>query len=160
MAYQATTIVTVLTMLAHSVWGCCWHHAHDGQHADACAVAHSEEQHASHHSADASYAAHRGCGHPHHGAVQPSVETDLAGSHDPQDPEGPHRIPCHESRCTYMTSSPVTIAGLWAAMAAVWPVMPELPTQVTAQAFDSAADEARPPLSAQEMRALTQTWLL
>ena len=156
MLTNSITIVTALTMLAHSVWGCCWHHAHD-EHST-CAAVHFED-----HAATA-HGEHAGCAHVHYGVVDRStsapVEHGTCGHGCPEE-EAPGHDGCHENRCTFVKTSSVDIAGLWAAMVALWPAAPELSVQTIVAASRAEADEAaRPPLSAQAMRALTQTWLL
>jgi len=157
MASNSITIVTALTMLAHSVWGCCWHHAHNDLHSASCAAAHRDGDNSSAHFV------HGRCSHTgfHHHAAAPSELAERSTSHPASPEEDGHRhTPCRQSRCTFVKTSAVSIAMLWADMAVVWPIAPEVPGQTAVVALRSETDEAGPPLSSQAMRALTQTWLL
>lgn len=73
---DVTTIVTALSLLAHMLLGCCWHHEHP-------CVAPSAEVAAIGTTAEAGHACE--CSH-HHGAEEPAA------------PEH-HQSPCDENRC-------------------------------------------------------------
>lgn len=72
--------VTLLPMLIHSIFGCCWHHAHSDGNLNG--VASTSESH---------------CCHKHHASK-------------PSDPVPPvpceHDEPCDDMRCVYLAAEP------------------------------------------------------
>ena len=150
MLANSITVVTALTMLAHSVWGCCWHHAHDGHGAQGCTASHVvSTDHREHH--HCSHAAE----HPTGASSASQTETSDDGHQ-----EDHHHLPCHEAQCTYVVTASVSIDGFWAAMVAVFPEVTDVIEQPLMAASRWDVDSTRPPRDAHAVRALTQTWLL
>ena len=157
MISNSIAVLTALTMLAHSMWGCCWHHSHGVDHPAACAVARSGHRHV---------AAHVGrdiAGHSNRCCDDRSRSVDrgvYVYEDDAEHNDGPAHEPCDEVRCTFVTTSPVNFDGLLAATVAIWPMAPELSAPLTKVASRKHAADTRAPLSAPSLRAMTQTWLL
>ena len=85
MCMKLVVLVTLLTMLAHSILGCCWHHAH-GDHGTPCDTASVEVDIHSHQ-----------CAH-HHGPNGSSTEVPV--SHGPAPCK--HHAPCDEVDCVFL----------------------------------------------------------
>lgn len=88
-------IATLLPMLFHSIFGCCWHHAHCvGQvSTDSVAV----ESNCDHHNASRSTC-------PRHGESKYSVAVSPADSPPANESESPNNDghPCDENRCVFL----------------------------------------------------------
>jgi hypothetical protein len=141
--------VVLLQMLAHSIFGCCWHHSHaEGQtgcqHAT---VAHAHE-------------AANSCGHHSH-----EHPADRASNSTPDSGQSPHRNqPCDEERCQYLVTESTQISDS------------ERPFQMIAfdcvdahlavsgcgsvHGIDRFRERPSSSLSAVQRCALLQTWLI
>ena len=137
---HALTLNLLLTasLLAHTVLGCCWHHAHGGEECAAETDAPAAHCHADH--------ASDGCGADHH--ATPSLAA--CDSHD--------HPACDEPDCTFVkagSSSPVLAQSTALAVLLT-------PAPVLAPArhlLDRAADDGSAPVSGAALRALFQVWL-
>jgi hypothetical protein len=126
------------SLLAHTVLGCCWHHAHGQKCANETAVP-AAHCHADHGSDD--------CGADHHGAPSLSV----CDSHE-------HHDSCDEPDCSYVNagSSKPVLAQSTALAVLLTPASISAPAR---HVLDRAADHCSAPVSGARLRALFQVWL-
>lgn len=97
-----TTCLTLAALLAHSVFGCCGHHAH----AEAASF---EIAHGSHSNADVGSA---DCGHGEHGCAGRHADELRAdeqgheeqGNHEEHEDDGHHHDDCDETACQYVAA--------------------------------------------------------
>jgi hypothetical protein len=151
MAYAALQVLTLLTMTAHAVFGCCWHHAHgeDRPIVETAARASSGRR--------AAADGHCCCGH-HHAPAAPVTGGDpMPGDSCPHDGGG-----CDEGTCQYVASSSPKISG-----ATAHSVEPAASRPVSAKSVTLAFDRVRfsghappDPRGGHGVRTLTQVWIL
>lgn len=151
MSGRITSLVALLPMLFHSIFGCCWHHAHtspDGHHAvaalsDDVALA-SQHEHG-----------HAGC--PFHSHLIDQQKDGVPVADLPAD------SPCEDDRCDgigmAITTAPQLPDQAWRgvtplAIAETLVVLPLLP------ALEGYRHESVRSHSARERCALTQVWLI
>ena len=151
MLANSITVITALTMLAHSVWGCCWHHAHDDHGAQACTASHVE-------SAD-----HREHDHCSHSSAERPTGSSSASQNETSDhghQDDHQHLPCHEAQCTYVVTAPVSIDGFCAEMATALPLTSDLVVQSMTAVHRWDIASTSPPRDAHAVRAQMQSWLL
>lgn len=127
-----------VSLLAHTVLGCCWHHAH-GQECAAETASPAAHCHAEH--------ATDGCGADHHGT--PSLA--VCESHD-------HSASCDEPDCSFVRTGAAKLHLDQPTALAV--LLTPASVSATAQhLLDRAADHGSSQVSGAELRALLQVWL-
>lgn len=153
---RIASLLALLPMLFHSIFGCCWHHVHaspDGPHAaatlsdDAALVSQHDHDHA-------------GC--PFHSHAAHSQPLDQQNDGEPVS-DRPADSPCQNDRCDGIAMAITTMPQLTSlARQAVTPfaiaetpmVLPFLP------ALEGYRQESMHSLSARERCAQTQVWLI
>jgi hypothetical protein len=145
MLHLLATTLTVCSVLAHAVTGCCWHHGH-GHSSSSTACAPVPEAACSHgHSERAD--------HDDHAVGQPA---------DPAD-EGEHRhIPCGDPRCEFVAGShgpSLTLKQQWVDSGLVTHCSASTAEQVSFVECGLVRFKAAP-ATAVEHCALTQVWRL
>lgn len=149
MCEKLTHAVLLLQMLAHSIFGCCWHHAHAPgsttcQHETVVAVE-SKAHACSHHA------------HDRH----TSQSSDSPNNSEPLPHRGP---PCGEERCQFVnclkTDSPTELLQSQDFVDSSF--MPERKQTITSVSRFTDSHGSQPPvcLSAVERCALFQAWLI
>lgn len=140
---------TLLPVLFHSIFGCCWHHAHGMNHNASTPVA-VEKGHCS--------------GHDHAGGISHGSSDDrccAAGESDVPCCPDEHRQPCNEQPCVYALSQSIR------------PECPEVslihhvafielhrPVVVLAESDVIMALLSNAPARFSSPRALTQVWIV
>lgn len=156
-----TTCLTLAALLAHSVFGCCGHHAH----ADAASfdTAHIGHSHATADSAGGKRVGH-GCAERHAGHCHSNAQGhDEHGDDEERDEDGQHHDDCDETVCQYVAamsarSATDDAASLSHAIAPHDAAAGTLPLHATASRAGSPADSAF--RAALRLHAWTQVWLL
>ena len=149
MSGNVVSLIALIPMLIHSIFGCCWHHAHShAGHDHVVAVVIDGDL-----SLDHAHAGHSSC--PSHGSPASGGE-----SHSD---DHPAESPCEEDRCIY--SGMVTTAAPQLASLRIWGfthfILADL--QILQQSRLTAWDDLRDwslSRSAQKHRALIQIWLI
>jgi hypothetical protein len=135
---RISAAATAIALLAHSLLGCCWHHAH----ADGCEPA---------------SACHAAAHHEHHHADRP----ESAGPrHDEDDPDHRHPTLCVEPTCSFVGAAAPQLIDM--------PLISfgELPSDAAECSAAGTRDTAfaagtkREPLSTARMRAVLQSWVV
>ena len=141
MFVRIASAATAIAMLAHSLLGCCWHHAHAG-----CA---------DHDLAWLQMGAH----HEHHHADHPdSMAAEPQG--DDEDSDHRHRAPCVEPNCSFVGTDAPQLIDLPLIATAAWTSDTAAPAATRAVAAGFAAQIDRDSLSTARMRAVLQTWVV
>jgi len=151
---RIASLVALLPMLFHSIFGCCWHHVHaspDGHHAP---VAHSDDV------ALVSQHEHVGC--PFHSHAAHSQPFDQQNDGEPV-ADRPADSPCEDDRCDGIAMAITTTPQLTdLARQAVTPFAiaetPAVPPLLLA--LESHRHEFLRSPSVRERCALTQVWLI
>ncbi len=149
MANSMITILTASSMMFHALLGCCYHHTHT--HEDA--VSHSEQNLGSEFSKSCFDSLTAACSsHNHTNAMDSNLSHDNSENHEHD------HLPCQESSCTYVSSSPIELTTL--VIATSFEVEPMvISINVTAQNF-----ECRRSIPADSkstcMRLRKQVWLI
>jgi len=149
MSGNVVSLIALIPMLIHSIFGCCWHHAHShAGHDHVVAVVIDGDL-----SLDHAHAGHSSC--PSHGSPASGGE-----SHSD---DHPAESPCEEDRCVY-SGMVTTVVPQFFSLEMWGPtqfVLADL--QVVQQSQLTAWGELRDwsfSHSARERRALTQVWLI
>lgn len=149
MTGNVVSLIALVPMLVHSIFGCCWHHAHSHSGHDhvVSAVVGGDS------SLDHAHASHSGC--PFHGTPASGGDSP-AGDH-------PAESPCDEDRCIY-SGLTTTVASQLVSLE-LWQLTHFIlaDRQVQRQSCMIAWGEICDPAishSARERRALTQIWLI
>ncbi len=164
MISQITSLLALISMLLHSVLGCCWHHAHEcdsrvvkskvvcQSKLDSCVGNHDD----AHRGVNLSHASHR------HSSEVDSTGENATG----EQREAPcdHDTPCHERRCSFLDAvvlvSPVVIDLEWAWSSTSF-VSSELMVLTAGDSEFQCDFEASPPtISSGQVRGLYQVWLV
>jgi len=140
------SILTLIATLAHSVLGCCWHHAHAHEFGSDCANSH----HAAQIGESVNPPQSRAVLHDH---CQPSRQAPEGDDHD-------HGNRCDGSRCEYLKTPAVVMAELCVTPADGLPANDVHAPVVGPLSRGCDAFLTRPSLAAQPLRAETQVWLL
>lgn len=154
MTGNVASLIALVPMLFHSIFGCCWHHDHarldhDHQHA---AVAVTTESHSS---SDQAHESHAGCSF--HG----SSTSEDEGERHAEDHS--NELPCEEDPCAYSgivitTVSQLVSLEMWGLAQFAMVDLPVVqPSRLTA--WDQSRDWSLSH-SARERRALSQVWLI
>lgn len=144
MSMKFVALVTLLPMLVHSIFGCCWHHAHCEQ-MEASPTANSHNEAHSHQ-----------CGHHHYSE---NVNTEGRTSQVPA-PFEQHE-PCEDGRCVFLTASSLRIAFASELMADF--VVPEadcVGASCDSQTSLSCQGASRDLPTPQQHCALIQVWIV
>lgn len=144
MSMKFVALVTLLPMLVHSIFGCCWHHAHCEQmEAFPDAYSHNE--------------AHLNqCGHHHH-----SENMNAEGQTSQVPVPFEQHEPCEDGHCVFLTASSLRIAFASESMADF--VVPEADcagalcdSQTSLRCLVASRDLPTP----QQHCALIQVWIV
>lgn len=150
MCGKIASLIALLPMLIHSIFGCCWHHAHCHV-GHACSAVSSADEHSA---SDHCHLGDSDCRHDR--STDASGETHLA-EQDSDD------APCDEDRCAHgemliTTVSPFMGLQVWAiTQCAVTGASSVQQSEFTV--WGNSQDKL-PSCSSRERRALTQVWLI
>jgi hypothetical protein len=137
------TLLTAASLLAHSVLGCCWHHAHG---CDSSGAVMAEAEHS----------------HGHHDACESSSHetAELGGCLISEDPEShEHGLACDEPDCSFVKSQPSAMPSLDVHSTPL--VALPLVTTGSPVRYAAAADtDAGCRSSGAALRAVLQVWLV
>lgn len=137
------TLLTAASLLAHSVLGCCWHHAHGCDGSDAVIV---EAEHS----------------HGHDDACEASSHetAELGGCLIGEDPEShEHGFVCDEPDCSFVKSQPRAMPSLNSNATALV-ALPLLNTGSPVRHADAADADAGSRSTGAALRAVLQVWLV
>jgi len=141
---RLVVLVTLLPMLVHSIFGCCWHHAHF-DHVDVCETP----------SVAADIHRHQ-CTHDHSWG---SANAETPTSNVPAPCK--HQTPCDEVRCVFLAATPHRFAFAFELTAKF--VVPEANCSVTLRnslvSLRTVTASRELPTS-QEHCALIQVWIV
>jgi hypothetical protein len=132
------------------VLGCCAHHGHRSAEAETC-------RH--HHAATESTFPEAVCVGHDDGLDHDGVASSESNS-DPDSPCDPHRGPCDEPSCVYLIARSVQASHGVNLFLAVLPEMPPLSATGSCVAQARFDERDLPPLPAQRVRALLQSWIV
>lgn len=156
MRTRCLSLLSALSLLAHALWGCCWHHAPETCGRSAAATTRTVEAHTE--LATRSGHAGRGCCmHGAHHAYGPRQKPD--DSETPATPSAPES--CDEAPCQYVRTEESRIVGsvLERAVAASDCATESITPQLDRVAFRPRAERwSRDGLSAASRCALLQSW--
>lgn len=150
---HVASLLALVPMLLHSIVGCCWHHAHhsacDSRNTHVVCQAGVEP-------AAGAHAHHASSSCDHH-----DVATRIPGE-SPTDPSP--QSPCDEERCLFASTSlvaPQQVVALEWMMCSIFSVTADLPIP-SGSLLSVSRDlvDGRPSIPVQQLRALTQVWLI
>lgn len=162
MFHGFVSTLTLLAMLLHAAFGCCWHHTHAACHAEGtqcAAVQTSANDTHEHHACSHSH----GTGHSHHSESEDSGRAAGASSSTHEDHQ-PEHGGCDEDICKYVASSvfkvPTPADGCWVFEGL--PTVDALTSRLVAglRCDRWGSDSLLVYAAGPRVRDLTQTWLL
>lgn len=149
MSGKVVSLIALVPMLIHSIFGCCWHHAHShaGQDHVVAVMIDGDS------SLDHAHAGHSSC--PSHG----SPTSDGEGHSD----DHPAESPCEEDRCVYSGVTATVVSQLVSLEMCGFTHFVLADQQVLQQSCLTVWGDLRDlsiSHSARERRAIIQIWLI